>query len=181
MIDWLNDNSGAVQAVSAIVLALTLVAVAYYAYQSRNLAREAREQRLLAMRPILLLSPLAEETELGSGHETIRLALKGPLLDTTPVRLTNVGSGIAVGIRVPYKLEGESPKERVVHYLPTGSDETESHFHLRPVESSNGPRILRVTYYDVFGNCYESTSEFHKDPGSNHYLFTRLVHREVAK
>jgi len=62
VIDWLNDNSGAIQAASAAVLALTLIAVAYYARQTRyqaeasvRMANEMTEQRLAADQPLLIL------------------------------------------------------------------------------------------------------------------------------
>ena len=144
---------------------------------SVEMAREMREQRLLTSRPIVLLSPLAEER----GQEKIRLALKGPLPDSTPVRLTNVGSGIAVGVSVPYKLGGAHSKERIIDYLLAGSSETEEYFCLSPVENAEHGRVLRIGYCDVFGNCFESTREFHKEPSSNHYVFTPLVHREVPQ
>ena len=192
MIDWLNDNSGAVQAISVGVLAVVTAIYAWRTWSisnatekqaeaSRAMADEMREQRLLTMRPIVLLSPLADETEPGTGQEMIRLALKGPLPDTTPVRLTNIGPAIAVGMRVPHKLSGEGPRERVIQYLLTGSCEMESHFYLRPGEHSEHRRLLRIDYCDVFGNCFESIREFHKEPNSNHYVFTPMVHREVAK
>jgi hypothetical protein len=52
MIDWLNDNSGAVQALA--VLALVLV-TALYASFTRRMVREMREQRLAEGRPDLLI------------------------------------------------------------------------------------------------------------------------------
>ena len=187
-INWLNDNSGAVQAASAVVLALTLIAVAYYAKQTRKqagaterMAEEMREQRLLAMRPILLLSPSAQEQRIGSGFQIIRLALPGPLTDTTPIRIINIGTGIGVDIRVPYKLAGQGPSERVIDYLSSGSDDVEHNFYLAPKEGRSNQRTLKITYNDVFGNLYESRREFHKEPDSQDYRFTPLVHREVSK
>ncbi len=53
MIDWLNDNSGAVQAGSAVVLALTLVTVAYYAYQTRRQAEATGRMAESIMRPVV--------------------------------------------------------------------------------------------------------------------------------
>ena len=170
-----------IQLAAVSVLAVTLGAVLWYAWEARKLAKEAREQRLLTMRPIVLLSPFAEETELKGADEAIRLAVVGPLPDTTPVTLTNVGSGVAVALRVPYKLPEQGPGERVVDYLPPSSVDIEHYFHLAPKEGRSHKRMLKITYYDVFGNPYESTREFHKDPDSNHYGFTPLVHREVAQ
>jgi len=52
IVDWLNDNSGAVQAF--VVLALVVV-TATYAEFTRRMAREIREQRLAQDRPDLLI------------------------------------------------------------------------------------------------------------------------------
>jgi len=174
----------------ALTIAL-VVATGYYAWRTHDIskatreqanasvemAREMREQRLFTSRPIVLLFPLAEER----GQEGIRLALEGPLRDSTPVRLTNVGPGIAVAVKVPYKLDGADPEERIIDYLLAGSSETEDYFYLSPAEDAEHRRVLRIGYCDVFGNCFESTREFHKEPSSNHYVFTPLVHREVPQ
>ena len=188
MIDWLNDNSGAVQAIAVVVLVLVTAVYAILTWRiagaarrqadaSVEMARQMREQRLFTSRPIVLLFPLAEER----GQEGIRLALEGPLPDSTPVRLTNVGPGIAVAVNVPYKLDGADPEERIIDYLLAGSSETEGYFYLSPAEDAEHRRVLRIGYCDVFGNCFESTREFHKEPSSNHYVFTPLVHREVRQ
>jgi len=182
VIDWLNDNAGAVQAASAVVLAATFIAVAYYACQTRKLVKEAREQRLVTTRPILLLSPLALERgrwDDDIADQILRLALRGPLTDTTPVRVINIGQGVAVGIRVAYKPPEQDPRERVIDYLVSGSDDVERNFRLAPKEGLGNRRTLQITYYDIFGNKYESRREFHKDPDSNRYVFTPLVQREV--
>ena len=175
----------------AVVLTLTLGAVLWYAWEARRqtaasvkMAQEMREQRLLATRPILLLSPLVEEHGRwndGIGSETIRLALPGPLADTTPVRIINVGTGVAVETTVPYKLELQHPRERVIDYLPAGSDDIEHNFYLAPKEGRPDERVLKITYCDVFGNIYESTREFHKEPDSQSYAFTPLRHGEVRR
>jgi hypothetical protein len=173
------------------VLGATLLAVCWYAWEARKqaranteMAREMREQRLLTTRPILLLSPVAEEHgrwNEGTANEIIRLALPGPLAEATPVRIANVGAGVAVEIKVPYKLSERSPAERVIDYLAAGSAEIENNFHLAPAEESHNQRTLKITYHDVFGNSYESRREFQKQPDSQHYVFTALVHRELPR
>jgi hypothetical protein len=52
MIDWLNDNSGAVQAFAVCAL---VVVTAAYAWFTWRMSREMREQRLALDRPALLL------------------------------------------------------------------------------------------------------------------------------
>lgn len=166
-----------IQVATVAVLAVTLLGVLWY-------ASEARKQRLVTTRPILLLSPLTLECgrwDDDIANQILRLALRGPLTDTTPVRVINIGQGVAVGIRVAYKPPEQDPVERVIDYLLGGSDDVERNFYLVPKEGHSNQRTLQITYYDVFGNKYESRREFHKDPDSNRYLFTPLVHKEVAK
>ena len=147
------SSGEATQIAVAVVLTLTLAAVLWYASEARKqakanaeMAREMRAQRLSSSRPIVLLSPLAEER----GQERIRLALEGPLPDSAPVTLANVGPGIAVGVHVPYKLGGADSNERIIDYLPAGSSETEPYFYLRPVREADHRRVLRISYCDVF-------------------------------
>jgi len=176
--------------IQVFVLAATLLAVLWYAWEARKqakasarIAEEAREQRLLTTRPILLLSPVAEEQGWDGdiARDIIRLALPGPLADATPVRIVNVGTGVAVEVKVPYELPAQNPAEAVIDYLPAGSGHMERNFHLAPKQGRGNQRVLKITYYDVFGNVYESTREFHKEPGSQDYLFTPLRHREVRR
>jgi hypothetical protein len=174
--------------VVAVVLILTLGAVLWYAWEARKqakasvrMAEEMREQRLLTTRPILLLSPIAQEAGTGTAEEGLRLALPGPLPDTTPVRIINIGPGMAVEIRVPCKLAAESPHEAIIDYLSCGSEKVVPVFYLAAEQGDSSQRILRITYQDVFGNRYESTREFHKEADSQDYLFTPLVHRQLRK
>ena len=170
--------------VVAVVLTLTLFGVLWYACETRKLAKEAREQRLLTTRPIVLLSPLTREHGRWNddiAQEAIRLALPGPLAEATPVRIINMGPGIAVEIRVPYKREGRGPDEWVIDYLAAGLHDIEHNFYLAPKQGRSSQKVLKITYYDVFGNFYESTREFHKEPDSQDCLFTPLVHRELPR
>ncbi len=73
MIDWLNDNSGAIQALSVIVL---IMVTGYYAWKtkdirqaterqadaSRDITNEMREQRLAEQIPLLLIDLLDYNT-----------------------------------------------------------------------------------------------------------------------
>jgi len=73
VIDWLNDNTGAVQAISVAVLALVTAVYAWrtwtistasdrQAKASVEMTREMREQRLSQDKPILVLDILREKT-----------------------------------------------------------------------------------------------------------------------
>jgi hypothetical protein len=183
----MNAGDG-IQIGVGVVLALTLVAVVWYGWQARKqaeasarMAEEMREQRLLTTRPILLLSPVAQEAGTGTAEEGLRLALPGPLPDTTPVRIINIGPGMAVEIRVPCKLAAESPHEAMIDYLSCGSEKVVPVFYLAAEQGDSSQRILRITYQDVFGNRYESTREFRKEPDSQDYVFAPLVYRELPR
>lgn len=52
MIDWLNDNSGAIQAFAVVAL---VVVTGAYAWFTRRMVREMRQQRLAEDRPYLLI------------------------------------------------------------------------------------------------------------------------------
>jgi hypothetical protein len=52
MIDWLNDNSGAIQAFAVVAL---VVVTGVYVWFTRQMVREMREQRLGEDRPYLLI------------------------------------------------------------------------------------------------------------------------------
>jgi len=86
VIDWLNDNSGAVQAVSAVVLALTLMAVTYYAKQTRKEAEATERMAGGVLRPVIL--QWLENPQPVEEGRAIRLT----------VDYQNIGSGPAVNI-----------------------------------------------------------------------------------
>jgi hypothetical protein len=102
MIEWLNDNSGAVQAIAVVVLVLVTsvyaMAARRQAVASVKMAEEMREQRLSEDRPQLLIdlkgcTPSVDKRRLGEG-ETIQ--------DFYPTNLQlaiqNVGKGPAKGV-----------------------------------------------------------------------------------
>jgi len=68
MIDWLNDNTGAVQALAVCAL---VVITGVYAYFTKRMANEVREQTLAQDRPDLLLdvAPVGRWHEPGPDEE----------------------------------------------------------------------------------------------------------------
>lgn len=104
VIDWLNDNSGAVQAASSVVLVLTLAVIAYQAYQSRKQAEatertveEMREQRLSGDRPLLLLDLLDHK---GTGKIPSGTSAEDCHPASMSFRITNVGPGPAIELEM---------------------------------------------------------------------------------
>ncbi len=169
------DTSEWVQVGVGIVLTLTLGAVLWYAWETRKLAKETREQRILATRPALLLYPLAQDLIEGSASEIFRLVFSSSP-DNTPVKIANIGAGVAIDVRVPYLDPEYGPKERVMDYLHTGAHETEKRFYLAPTNGDQ--KALRVVYSDIFGNRYESVRKFYKE-GTDSFVFTPITIGEI--
>ncbi len=98
MMDWLNDNSGALQAIAVIVLAvftfLYALMTALISRDTRRQANEIRQQRLDERRPVLLidLSDYRGKMAVPSSDDAYPNEIK--------VRITNVGSGPAIDVDV---------------------------------------------------------------------------------
>lgn len=104
MIDWLNDNSGAVQALAAVVLVATLLVVLYQAVQTRKQAdateltvEEMREQRLSGDRPLLLVDLLDYK---GNGKIPVGATAEECYPTSMSLRITNVGPGPAIEVEM---------------------------------------------------------------------------------
>ncbi len=86
MIDWLNDNSGAIQAVAAIVLALTLIAVGIYAWQTRRQAQATERMAEGMLRPVV--TQWIKSVSTAAASERLLLL----------VRYENIGNGPAINL-----------------------------------------------------------------------------------
>jgi hypothetical protein len=118
VIDWLNDNSGAVQAGAALVLVLTLMIVAYQASQTRKQADatermvgEMREQRMAEDEPWLVIDivgqKLADYYEWDEQDNALRHKATGDEVTHWPlpecaVRLHNAGRRAAINAEYSY-------------------------------------------------------------------------------
>ena len=96
MFDWLNSNAGAMQAASAlanVLLVCILVGVtAWYAWQTQRMAKEMREQRMDAIRPVIDIHFPDPRTSLERLSEAIGEE-ESVVRDRYTVRLRNIGSG----------------------------------------------------------------------------------------
>ena len=147
MIDWLNDNSGAVQAVSAAILSLTFIAVAYYAYQTR---RQAEVTRILAeaTRDMVdaTLCPVIEQW-----LPTDRLA------DSVGVVYRNSGNGPAINIEWHLQHE-DGTQVGSQRRVAMGAESMHGSVQF-PLDVSPGGILPTVVaeYESVFGALWRST------------------------
>ncbi len=122
MIDWLNDNTGAVQAIAVVAL---VIATAFYAWRtwsissatekqaeaSVEMAKEMREQRMAEDEPVLILDIVGQELppylhwhaewEVLMNEQTNEVVSPWPLPQCT-VRVHNAGRGAAVSVEACY-------------------------------------------------------------------------------
>ena len=81
MIDWLNSNSGAVNAISSVVLVLVTI---WYVCLTRRLVLENKKLREMTMRPALVVTAEIDETH----------------INLINFRVENIGGGAARNIRL---------------------------------------------------------------------------------
>jgi len=135
VIDWLNDNSGAVQAIATATL---VVVTAVYAWSTHRMAREMAETRRGSLRPIIGINPSKRD------HSVIS------------TRIENYGAGPALDVWF-LCFDGRAVKENRIDVLAVDAEERE----LRHGGWIQGqwPLLVdpvsgeaRVHYRDVFGD-----------------------------
>jgi len=106
LLEWLNDNSGAVQAIAVVVLVVVTSLYWWAARQqakaSVKMAQEMRDQRLAEDQPYILLELLAQQWET---NEIPLAEPKGRTIadlwpQTVKLQFTNVGRGPAKHVEV---------------------------------------------------------------------------------
>lgn len=187
VVDWLNKNSGAVQAIATVVLVLV---TAFYviltwsiskkagkqAEASMKMAQEMERAREASLRPVLLIEP--EESE---GRGTIRKAVaaeRGDFDESIPCDLCNVGPGPALNVRLNVKGLDSDFERELIHLAGDGRPRRE---YLRlevDPDLSKGQeetRIIRVEYEDVYGNRFSSLLTVRLDPQHRRPLYQLLL------
>jgi len=101
MTDWLNDNSGAVQAFAVCAL---VVVTAAYAWFTWRMSREMREQRLALERPALLLD-IANVEKVEWEHSKSE-SKEYTYPKTVVCKIHNAGHHAAIEVRVEVKHPG---------------------------------------------------------------------------
>jgi hypothetical protein len=159
--NWLNSNSGAIGALSAVVLT---VITAIYVYLTGRLAKESQAMRLAMLRPELAVYLSPDE-----GAPLFML-----------LRIENIGSGPAYQLRFstdrPFQTEDEvdlrelgifrkglsflAPKQRIEHFLVS----TIGKFN----QLAKDPLKISVEYSDVLGEHHKQ--DFVLDFGEFAYI-----------
>lgn len=179
MIDWLNDNSGAVQGVAAIASILVLVVLVlvtrYYARETERIAKATDEQAKVGSemaremslsrqdesRPVLDLHKIPQDA-FGTGPEAMQEAM-GQLRTEVYVwcTLKNIGKGPAMNIKAQIEQDIGSAEE-VLGTLSLGDEEERKPFTIR---KANGEYYLEVHYQDVYGRTFFSRRAVTFDQG----------------
>jgi len=158
MIEWLNDNSGAVQAIAVVVL---VVVTAVYAMAARRqadanarMAREMEQARHDAARPVINigLEPYEGDWEAGA-----KQALAKAFPAAIQCQLHNIGVGPALNIRFQVDDGQGSSYLLQIGALEAGEIDL-AHRHLTVADSTveQERKLLQLFYEDVFGNTVES-------------------------
>lgn len=166
MIDWLNDNSGAVQAISAVVLALTLIAVVCYAYQTRKQAKatERMTEEMLESRHGTVL-PVLDFVLEDLNLDEIFAIKEGQFPESVNGHIENIGLGPALDVTFQTKLGSEAPRGEKIGFMRVGASSEKWFFHLEPC--SQAIKRLGVEYRNAYGRDYKSSREvrFHQQTG----------------
>lgn len=117
-IDWLNDNSGAVQAFLAMALLMTTVVYAVY---SGRLVSETRKMRLDEDRPHLLVD-IPEQTEIEWKHSVDQSDPEQAYPQSLVCRIVNAGRGPGKEIALRAEHEAMSYRQVVKDFLAPGEE-----------------------------------------------------------
>jgi hypothetical protein len=152
MIEWLNDNSGAVQAIAVVVLAVVTTVYAIAAQRqadaSGKMAEEMREARHAALLPVLDFG--IEE----SGLEEVFAIKDGKFPEIVSTCIRNIGVGPALDAEFNVQPTGMSGYLKRMEYIAVGETKRRWPLLLRPV--GEGTRLLEVEYRDVYGRKHTS-------------------------
>ena len=152
MMDWLNSNSGAVNAILATIL---VIITFVYAWLTRLLVLESKELREMTMRPALIVTPEIHENYL---HIIL-------------FKVKNIGGGVARSIRLhtkrPFTVQGEDPLSNLglfTHGIPLlGPGQKIESFLASGIElfkePLDEPLEVIVTYKDATGHKFKETFE----------------------
>lgn len=173
MIDWLNDNSGVVQAAATIVLVLITGAYAWRTHviskANLRMAQEMQEQRQDDLLPVIDISfndSLNGELKNAFGYQ------EGIWPETRHVRLSNLGRGAAFDVEFRIKIS-EQPIVHRISVVPAGCEAPVTSygakgFHIELLENGHrNERRIEILYRDAYGRHIktERTLRYHSETG----------------
>jgi hypothetical protein len=147
--------------VVAIVLALTLAAVLWYAHEARKqaaasakMAEEMRQQRRDAARPVINIGLEPYERDWEGG---LKQALEKAFPAAIQCQLRNIGVGPALNVRFQVD-DGQGRSVLLEIGALEAREGDQVHRHLTVADSTvdQEGKLLQVFYEDVFGNTVES-------------------------
>ncbi len=181
MIDWLNDNSGAVQAISVIVLAVVTAVYAWRTWaisdatkkqakastqmadQTRELAEATRDQAIASARMADEARKEAEASRVMAREmEQARYAAAKPIIQ---LKVRQFASDPRPNVDSQLRNVGVGPAMNIVFTVSNGDttrigvlgvgEETSGSHHV-VLETVGGQQLAVIKYEDVFGNPWES-------------------------
>lgn len=116
MIDWLNDNSGAVQAMAVVALVAVTVVYAFFTAWMACEMKDARHGQVLPVIDIAILERLGDPEQL----EMVFAIMGHRLPEHMPGRVKNIGLGPALDVKFQTKLDNMPPTWHHVGHLQAG-------------------------------------------------------------
>ena len=174
VVDWLNKNSGAVQAMATAIL---VVVTAFYviltwsisknagkqAEASVRMAEEMRRSREDGSRPVLHIRRI-EPVELGQGLEAIREGLREwPNGDRVLCKVKNIGKGPALNIKADVATDDGATQEEM-GTLGVGDEAERKPFAVIQDRES----FIEVHYQDVYRRRFFSRRPVTFDEAGTH-------------
>jgi hypothetical protein len=167
VIEWLNDNSGAVQAIAVVVLAAVTAVYAILTWlvagaarrqadASAEMAQEMRGSREDGSRPVLDIRSI-EQSELGTGPEAMVQAERQLRGEVVWCKLRNIGKGPALNVGgwvVAHgdAAQGEMDEEKLLGTLGVDNETEYEPFEVIKAQDN----FVQVRYQDVHGRRFFS-------------------------
>jgi len=160
--DWIQLAVGA-------VLFVTLLAVFWYAWETRNMVKEIREQRYDSVRPVIDIKWLGEEPtpfEMPDPGAQERMAVglaakEGNLPPGLQCALNNVGLGPAIDVHsfiLGWNNERRQNERRQCDFGTIAQGQVTKYMTFS-LEQKDDKKALVVFYKDVYGRLFESSRE----------------------
>ena len=169
-----SDRVGITMAISTVAL---VIVTSIYAWHTRKMAEEVREQRYDAVRPIIDIE--RRLTELERAGVEMNIVNKRELFpDKLTCKLRNIGVGPATDV-YSFVQPGTQPDDNcpplAYGTVAQNGEMDECPLSLKPRDNR---KVLVVYYRDVYGQCFESSREVNRSDWKLGALETRKIAKE---